>query len=145
MSEVQEHIYFCYECIQKKNFNVAVAPSAPGTAVSRILSTVHKQTNHTKKTVQQPFKVADMYLKSVDGLGPCQPISFHCSEIKLLRVTLGKAANHRSLRASYQENGIMRMDGAHVTVKIEQSAENYCHAPSVGYTIETGKERAVAR
>ena len=42
----------------------------------------------------------ELYLKSVDGLGPCHPISFHCSEIKPFRATSGKAASHNALKAS---------------------------------------------
>lgn len=43
-----------------------------------------------------------MYLKSVDGLGPCQPISFHCSDINPWRTIFGNAAFHNALRASCQ-------------------------------------------
>jgi len=41
-----------------------------------------------------------VYLKSVDGLEPCHPISFHWSDIKPFRVTLGKAQFHKALNDS---------------------------------------------
>lgn len=41
-----------------------------------------------------------VYLKSVDGLAPCHPISFHWSDIKPFRGTLGKAHCHRALSDS---------------------------------------------
>ena len=41
-----------------------------------------------------------VYLKSVDGLAPCHPISFHWSDIKPSRVTLGKAQFHKALNNS---------------------------------------------
>lgn len=44
-----------------------------------------------------------MYLKSVDGFGPCHPMSFHCSEIKLDSSASGNEALHRALRASYNK------------------------------------------
>lgn len=41
-----------------------------------------------------------VYLKSVDGLGPCHPISFHWSDIKPCRETLGKEQCHKALSDS---------------------------------------------
>lgn len=43
-----------------------------------------------------------IYLKSVDGSLPCQPISFHCSDIKPRSSSSGKAAFHKALKASYK-------------------------------------------
>lgn len=42
-----------------------------------------------------------MYLKSVDGSFPCQPISFHCSDTKPWSSSSGKAAFHNALKASF--------------------------------------------
>lgn len=44
-----------------------------------------------------------MYLKSVDGSFPCQPISFHCSDIKPRSSSSGKAACHKAFKASFSQ------------------------------------------
>lgn len=47
-----------------------------------------------------------IYLKSVDGSFPCQPISFHCSDIKPRSSSSGKAAFHKALKASWSRLAI---------------------------------------
>lgn len=46
------------------------------------------------------------YLKSVDGSFPCQPIFFHCSDIKPLSCSPGKAASQRALKDAYNHAAI---------------------------------------
>lgn len=51
-----------------------------------------------------------MYLKSVDGSFPCQPISFHCSDIKPESSSPGKAASHSALKASYNNRANIKLE-----------------------------------
>lgn len=59
------------------------------------------------------------YLKSVDGLGPCHPISFHCSDTRLLRLTFGYAPFHNAMRDACWCNEVMRSNSKQKQAKCE--------------------------
>ena len=63
-------------------------------------------------------EITELHIKSVDGLGPCHPISFHCSEIRAFKAMSGKAAFHNDLSASLRMEIKQEWDSAVLTLHL---------------------------
>lgn len=74
-------------------------------AICFSLTLIHCWQGIDSGLTSQKIRMKELYRKSVVGLGPCHPISFHCSDIKPFRETLGKAMFHNALRASCHTKG----------------------------------------